>query len=224
MSAISEYLALLTDSEKIITQGGLILVTFIVFAETGIFFCFFFPGDYLLFSAGLLCAAGVLKVSIWLLVACLFVAAVAGNLLGFFTGKFLGHRLAALPDSFFYKRQYMDNTRDAFAKYGAKALIVGRFLPVIRTFAPIMAGATGFHFGKFFSMNMIGGALWSFSLTFGGYFLGIQFPEIVNYVHYIIIFFIGFTTVVLIRSLRQVQSDAKTKRNNLESGQTKTSL
>lgn len=223
MSSISEYLALLTDSEKIITQGGLIVITFIVFAETGIFFCFFFPGDYLLFTAGLLCATGVLNVSIWILVACLFSAAVVGNFLGFFTGKFLGHKLAAMNDSFFYKRQYMDNTRDAFAKYGAKALIVGRFLPVIRTFAPIMAGATGFNFGTFLTMNLIGGALWSFGLTFAGYFLGVQFPEVVNYVHYIIIFFIGFTTIVLIRSLRQVQSDARANRNKLDSEQTKTS-
>jgi membrane-associated protein len=183
----------------------------VVFAETGIFFCFFFPGDYLLFTAGLLSATGVIDASYPVLIACLFPAAVLGNVAGFYFGKFLGHRFETMRESLFFKRVYLENTRHAFVKYGPGALIVGRFLPVVRTFAPIVAGATGFKFSKFIGLNLLGGAAWVVGLTSIGYFLGIKFPGIVHYIEYIIIAFVAVTSVILIRTINKVRNDQKAR-------------
>ena len=202
-----QFWKLATDSEHIIRVGGLALVTLIVFAETGIFFLFFLPGDYLLFTAGLLCATNVLNVPYFLLAICLLIAAVLGNLFGFLFGRYLGHKFETMRESWFFKRRYLLQTQQAFDKYGGQALIVGRFLPVIRTFAPIIAGASHFSFWRFMALNMSGGALWVFGLTSIGYYLGYRFPQILNYVEYIIIAFIAVTTIILIRSVRKIKNE-----------------
>jgi membrane-associated protein len=201
MSNLKEILALLTDSQQIISVGGLALVTIIVFCETGLFFAFFLPGDYLLFSAGLLTATGVLQVPVWQLLICIYLAAIAGNLTGFLFGRYLGHKLETMRESFFFKREYMRNTEKAFVRYGGRALIVGRFLPIIRTFAPIMAGATHMNFSTFIGYNILGASLWVPTLTLSGYFLGREFPQIVDYIEYIILAFVAFTSLVLVRTV-----------------------
>lgn len=200
MEQLKDFFSLLLNSQEIVRVGGLTLITLIVFAETGLFFAFFLPGDYLLFSAGLLCATGVLPVSIFLLMACIFSAAVMGNVAGFLFGRLLGHKLETMRESFFYKREYVYNTQKAFVKYGGRALIIGRFLPVVRTFAPIIAGAAHFKPRVFVTYNLIGAALWVSILTLSGYYLGKEFPQILNYIEYIILGFIGLTSVVLGRT------------------------
>lgn len=211
MESIQEFFSYLLDAKQLVLHGGLWVITLVVFAETGIFFCFFLPGDYLLFTAGLLCAGGLIDASFPLLLTCLYSAAVLGNIGGFFFGKFLGYEFETMKESIFFKREYLENTRQAFLKYGPNALIVGRFLPVIRTFAPIVAGATGFRFSKFLFLNMAGGAAWVLGLTSIGYYLGQKFPEIVHYIHYIIIAFVAVTTIILIRTVNQVRRDQKLK-------------
>jgi len=208
MPAFSEFISLLTDSQKIVSVGGLALVTLIVFCETGLFFAFFLPGDYLLFTAGLLTATNVLQVPIWLLLLCLFSAAVLGNLTGFLFGRYLGHRLETMRESIFFKRRYLRNTEAAFTKYGGRALILGRFLPIIRTFAPIIAGSTRMSLQTFLLYNIIGAALWVSILALTGYVLGREFPEIVKYIEYIILAFIAFTSVVLIRTFFAIKKPA----------------
>lgn len=211
MQSAFDYLSLLLNSEQIIRVGGLSLITLIVFAETGLFFAFFLPGDYLLFLAGLLCATGVLPVPLALLMGCIFSAAVLGNVVGFLFGRFLGHKLETMRESFFYKKEYVRNTEKSFEKYGGRALIVGRFLPVVRTFAPIIAGATRFRPGVFLLYNMAGAALWVSILVLAGYYLGSQYPQIIHYIHYIILAFIAFTSLVLVRTFVHLRKNGPSK-------------
>ncbi|MGF7218404.1 membrane-associated protein [Spirosoma lacussanchae] len=199
MNQIVEFFQYLLNSEEIIRTGGLVLITLIIFVENGIFFGFFLPGDYLLFLSGVFAGTRLLDVPLWLLLACIFGAAVLGSLLGYGTGHFFGARLQNRPDSLFFKKQYIEDTRKAFEKYGTSALIVARFLPVVRTFAPLLAGLIHMDFRFFMLYNIIGGAVWVVTLVGGGYFFGERFPWIVDYVHWIIIFFLAVTTFTVVR-------------------------
>ncbi|RYC69099.1 MULTISPECIES: DedA family protein [Spirosoma] len=199
MNQIVEFFQYLLNSEEIIRTGGLVLITLIIFVENGIFFGFFLPGDYLLFLSGVFAGTRLLDVPLWLLLGCIFGAAVLGSLLGYGTGHFFGARLQNRPDSLFFKKQYIEDTRKAFEKYGTSALIVARFLPVVRTFAPLLAGLIHMDFRFFMLYNIIGGAVWVFTLVGGGYFFGERFPWIVDYVHWIIIFFLAVTTFTVVR-------------------------
>ncbi len=209
MGDLWSYFQLLLNSDDIITKGGLALVTLIVFAETGIFFCFFLPGDYLLFTAGMFCGLQILQVPVALLIFSLSAAAIAGNYTGYYFGKYLGNSLLKRKDNFFFKKQYIVNTEAAFQKYGGNALIIGRFLPVIRTFAPILAGIISMKPVRFAVYNIGGALLWVNILCLLGYFLGKEYPQIVNYVEYIIIAFILITSVAVYNSYRRLSRERK---------------
>ena len=175
------------------------MITFIVFAENGLFFAFFLPGDYLVFLAGVFCGTGILKVSIGVLLIALFTAAVLGSLVGYLFGKYFGDYFENRPDSLFFKKKHLETTRKYFDKYGSRTLIISRFLPIVRTFAPILAGLVRMPFVSFLTNNVSGGAIWILSLTGGGYLFGERFPQIVDYVEYIILFFLAITTVTVIK-------------------------
>lgn len=134
----------------------------------------------------------------------IFAAAVAGNFTGYFFGKYLGNQLLNREDGLFFKRRYLVNTEKAFEKYGGNALIIGRFLPVIRTFAPILAGITQMNIKRFSGYNILGAALWALSLCLSGYYLGRTYPQIINYLEYIILFFILITSFAVGKSLLQL--------------------
>jgi membrane-associated protein len=197
----SEFFTLLTNSQEIILTGGLILITLIVYAENGLFFGFFLPGDYLLFSAGLLCGTGNFNVSIFVLWSCLFFASVLGSYTGYLFGLFLGKNLLNKPDSIFFKKEYLVKTRYYYIKYAGNTLIVGRFLPIVRTFAPILAGLIRMNQKKFLFFNILGAFLWVTSLVVGGYYLGVQFPQILDYLEYIIFGFVAITSFVVIKGM-----------------------
>ncbi|MFN8347199.1 MAG: VTT domain-containing protein [Spirosomataceae bacterium] len=199
MDSITDFFQYLLNSEEIIRTGGLVLITLIIFAENGLFFAFFLPGDYLVFLAGVFCALKILDVPIFLLLFCLFGAAIVGSLTGYLTGRFFGDRIQNRPDSLFFKKQHIETTRKYFEKYGSRTLVISRFLPVVRTFAPILAGLVKMRWPGFMVYNIIGAGLWIFGLTGGGYYFGEKFPWIINYVHYIVIFFLGITTFTVIR-------------------------
>ncbi len=199
MNDIIDFFRYLLNSEEIIRTGGLLVVTLIVFVENGIIFGFFLPGDYLLFLAGVFAGTKVLLVSLSLLMGCIFGAAVAGALLGYGIGYFFGVKLQNRPDSLFFKQEYITNTRKTFERYGSQALIIARFLPVVRTFAPLLAGIIHMNLARFMLYNLVGGALWTCVLVGGGYYFGVQFPWIINYVHWIILFFLAVTTFTVIR-------------------------
>ena len=136
---ISEIIKYLSDSKEIIS-AGLFAITFVVYAENGLFFAFFLPGDYLLFLTGVFVGTGFLKYAIGTVLLYLFVASVLGSLTGFLFGRFFGSNLQNKADTWYFKQKHLDSTRDFFEKYGSQALIISRFLPYIRTFAPILAG------------------------------------------------------------------------------------
>lgn len=210
MTQIIEFFQYLLNSEEIIRTGGLVLITLIIFVENGIFFGFFLPGDYLLFLSGVFAGTKLLNVPLWLLLSCIFGAAVLGSLVGYGTGHYFGVRLQNRPDSLFFKRKYIDDTRTAFERYGTSALIVARFLPVVRTFAPILAGLIHMNFRFFMLYNILGGAIWVGTLVGGGFFFGERFPWIINYVHWIIIFFLGITTFTLVRGYLNARRESQT--------------
>lgn len=189
----------LLDPEKLLREGGFYLVVFVIYAETGLFFGFFLPGDYLLFLAGMFVATGKLDVNIAVLLAGLCIAAISGNFTGYWFGRKTGPVLYTRKDSFFFKKRYLTAAKEYYQKQGAFALIMGRFVPIVRTFAPIFAGVVKLDFKKFALYNILGGVLWICSLTLLGYFLGRRFEKEINdYLLYIIIGFILITTIPLL--------------------------
>ncbi|HEY0177689.1 MAG TPA: DedA family protein [Pedobacter sp.] len=186
------------DPEKLLKEGGFYVVIFVIFAETGLFFGFFLPGDYLLFLAGMFVATGKLDVNIYLLILGLTAAAVCGNFTGYWFGKKTGPVLYHRKDTFFFKKRYLKAAEIYYNKQGAFALIMGRFVPIVRTFAPIFAGVVRLEFKKFALYNICGAFLWITSLTLLGYFLGRRFEKEINdYLLYIIIGFIAITSLPL---------------------------
>jgi len=205
-----DYFQHLIDPVKLLREGGFYLLLFVIFAETGLFFGFFLPGDYLLFLAGMFVATNKLDISIYILIAGLIAAAVAGNFVGYWFGKRTGPVLYQREDSFFFKKKYLKSAEIYYRKQGAFALIMGRFIPIVRTFAPIIAGIVRLDFNKFAFYNITGAFLWISSLTLLGFYLGRSFEqEITDYLLYIIIGFILITTIPLIVTYlkRKIEGD-----------------
>ena len=198
-----EFLKKLTDPQSILEHGGLVLLLIVIFAENGLVIGFFLPGDSLVFLAGLICASKpeLLQMDITSLTLAMFSAAVAGSLFGYFFGRRVGPTLFERKDSIIFKKKYLELTQAFYEKHGGKTLVLGRFLPIIRTFAPIIAGVIKVPFWTLMFFNLLGAALWITSLSLIGYFIGVKFPAVEHYVGYIIIGFVGITTVILIRTL-----------------------
>jgi membrane-associated protein len=196
--SISELYHLITDPEQIIQSGGLILILLIIFAENGIFFGFFLPGDTLLFTTGLLCSTGHFDVSIYLLLVSISAAAFLGSSFGYYFGARAGKTLLHRKENLFYKRKYLDSAQAFFERHGGFALIMGRFLPIIRTFAPIFAGMTKFQYSKFLYYNIIGGTIWVFLMLLLGYFLGLFVPQSKDYIEYLILGIVVITWIPVV--------------------------
>lgn len=186
------------DAETMIRSGGFYLILFVIFAETGLFFGFFLPGDYLLFLAGLFTASGLLEVSIFSLCLGMIIAGILGNFVGYWFGWRTGPMLFKRKDTWLFKQKYIVMAEEFYNKYGGTALILGRFMPIIRTFAPIFAGVVRLDFKKFVLFNIIGSFLWVLVLTLAGYYLGKKFPQIVEYIEYIVIGFVVLATAPII--------------------------
>ena len=143
---------------------------FVVFAETGLAVGFFLPGDSLLVVCGLFAAAG--KMNLWLLLVLLFVAAVVGDAVGYYSGKKVGPAIFSRPKSRFFNPEHLRKAHEFYEKHGGKTIIIARFVPIVRTFAPIVAGAAYMPYRQFFFFNVVGGFAWVTSMLFAGYFLG----------------------------------------------------
>jgi membrane-associated protein len=199
MQEVLNTLQQLIDPEKLLREGGFYVVLFVVFAETGLFFGFFLPGDYLLFLAGMFVATGKLDVELSVLILGLCIAAILGNFTGYWFGRKTGPVLYKRKDTFFFKKKYLLAAERYYKKQGAFALIMGRFVPIVRTFAPIFAGVVKLDFKKFAFYNVAGAIIWIASLTLLGYFLGKSFAEqIEKYLVYIILGFVVITTIPLV--------------------------
>ena len=178
-------ISLLHQPFELIKAVGLLGLIIIIFAETGLLFGFFLPGDSLLVTAGLLAASGHL--SLHILILSLSIAAVVGDAVGFYIGHKLGPMLYAKEDSFFFRKKHLELAHEFYLKHGGKTIIFARFIPIIRTFAPTVAGAARMNYFRFLAYNIFGGIGWVLSMVLGGYYLGKLFGEkIENYIHYLI--------------------------------------
>lgn len=176
------------DPHFLINTFGLLGVIGIVFAESGLFFGFFLPGDSLLFTAGLLASQGFLNPFI-LFVGVIF-AAILGDNVGYAFGRKIGPSIFTKEDSFFFNKKYLEQAHNFYEKHGNKTIILARFIPIVRTFAPIVAGVGNMDYRKFFRYNCAGGILWSISLLGLGFALGKTVPGIDKYLLPIILFII----------------------------------
>lgn len=167
----------LLNPEKLILSAGYIGLFLIIFAESGLFFGFFLPGDSLLLTAGLLASRGVGGLNIFVLIPLLFVAAVLGDSVGYWFGAKTGPHIFNRDDSLLFRRKNLEAAKAFYEKHGGKTIVLARFMPFIRTFAPIVAGAAEMHYRRFLSYNLIGGALWSAGVTLAGYFLATVIPQ-----------------------------------------------
>lgn len=150
-----------------------------MFAESGLFFGFFLPGDSLLLTAGILASQNVL--SIQLLVVGAFICAVLGDNVGYITGHKFGRRLFRKEDSWLFHKKHLLTAQKFYDKHGKKTIVLARFMPIVRTFAPIMAGIGAMHYRTFIAYNLIGGFAWTFGITLLGYFLGKSIPDVDKY-------------------------------------------
>ena len=172
------------DLESLVITAGSIGLVAIVFAESGLFFGFFLPGDSLLFTAGLLASQGYLH--IWSLAIFIPLAAIFGDNVGYWFGKKVGPKIFVKSDSFFFHEKHVARSAAFFAKYGPKAIVIARFVPVVRTFVPILAGVGTMNYSIFIKYNIIGGVIWGGGFILLGYFLGEIFPQIEDYMFYVI--------------------------------------
>ena len=180
----------------IIKTLGLIGIFFTVFAESGLFFGFFLPGDSLLFIAGLLSATGAFDIKI--LITLCILGAILGDSVGYWTGKKWGRKLFEKENSFLFKKQRLLAAEDFYEKHGKYTIIVARFIPIIRTFAPIVAGIGNMHYKTFIMYNILGAVLWVLSLTFLGYFLGRVIPNADTYILPIVFLIVLISCVPII--------------------------
>jgi len=167
------------DLTSFIQTAGYIGIFAFVFAESGLFFGFFLPGDSLLFTAGFLASQGYLN--IWILAVGVWIFAVLGDNVGYWFGKRVGPALFSRPESRFFKPDHLMKAQKFYEKNGKKTIILARFIPIVRTFAPIVAGAGQMHYRTFFAYNIIGGFLWGACLPIVGYFLGSAIPNFDRY-------------------------------------------
>lgn len=163
----------------LINTFGLLGIFVIVFAESGLFFGFFLPGDSLLFTAGLLASQGYFNIVV--LIFGLIIASILGDNVGYAFGRKIGPAIFKKEDSFFFNKKYVEKAHNFYEKYGNKTIILARFVPVVRTFAPIVAGVGAMDYKKFITYNCIGGILWSVLLTGAGFILGSIIPGIDKY-------------------------------------------
>lgn len=152
--------------------AAVIVLMAIIFAESGLLIGFFLPGDSILFTAGFLVHAGVLSFNIHLLVALLFLAAVLGDSVGYLFGRRMGRRIFNRPNSRLFRQENIIKAEEFYKKHGSKTIVLARFIPVVRTFAPIIAGVANMKYKTFVTFNVIGALLWAVGLTYAGFFIG----------------------------------------------------
>jgi membrane-associated protein len=188
-----------------------LMIFAIVFAESGILAGFFLPGDSLLFLVGLLCAEGSFNLPISILL--IFIAAVTGDSVGYAIGDKYGKKLFNKPDSLLFKREYLEKSQDYFMKNGPKAIILARFVPIVRTFAPVIAGVSDMNYKTFLLFNIVGGAIWTFLLVGLGFVLGKSIPNIDTYILPIVALIVIVSVGI---SVKEILHESKKKRNSVK--------
>ena len=204
------------DPEKLIRSGGYILLFAIIFAESGLLIGFFLPGDSLLFIAGMACAgtlvqqagADAIHLNIWVVLIGVFIAAVTGDQVGYAFGNKTGPALFKRPDSRFFKHEHLEKAQNFFDVHGPRAIVLARFVPVIRTFCPIGAGAGKMEYRVFLRYNLLGGLLWGVGVTLLGFFLG-NIPLVANNIEIALLMVVGVSILPIL--IEVVRSKRKSK-------------
>jgi len=202
------------DPESLISDGGLLIVFLLVYGSTGLFFCFFIPSGALLFTAGIYTATGGLQYDIFTVCSLLILASILGNLTGYWFGRKTGPLLYKRKDSRFFKKRHLTTAETFYNKYGWLALTVGLYLPIIRTFASIVAGMVRLNFRRFIFLTVTGSIVWVLSFVLAGYFIG-SWPFLKPWLNYIVIGFILVVTIPviiwIIKELRKMRKENKEK-------------
>jgi membrane-associated protein len=185
-----EYLA------ELIVAFGYLGVFLTIFAESGVLIGFFLPGDSLLFTVGILASQGYFNIT-WMIILAI-TGAILGDTFGYYIGRVVGPKLFQRKESRLFKQEYVKKTEDFYAKYGKRTIILARFVPIVRTFAPVMAGVGKMHYRTFVSYNVIGGFLWAGGLLSISYYLGTRFEGIENYLTYIVIGIIAVSLIPIV--------------------------
>ncbi len=197
LDSITALASQLYNIPALIAWGGYAALAAVIFAETGLFIGFVLPGDSLLVTAGLLAASG--RLDILMLLIILIPAAIIGDSVGYWIGAKLGDGLYAKGDSWWFKRSYIQRAKAFYDEHGGKTIVLARFVPVVRTFAPVVAGAAKMPYRKFLPYNVAGGVLWVAGVTLFGYFAGKAIPDLDHYLLPIIIVvvLVSFIPVIL---------------------------
>lgn len=205
------------DINNIIQSGGILIVALIVFAESGLLIGFFLPGDTLLLGAGILAAEG--SPPIVPLILAIVAAAIIGDNVGYSIGHRTGHRIFNKKDSILFQQEHLRRAEEFYEKHGGKTIIIARFTPIVRTFAPVVAGAGKMPRRKFMIFNVLGAILWGAGVTLLGYWFGNKVPHLEKYIHYVligvIVLSLGFSVLHLLREEKVRQAiKSKFKKKN----------
>jgi membrane-associated protein len=186
MDTLSDLIHRLRDLPALIQWAGYVGLTAIIFVETGLFFGFFLPGDSLLVTAGLLASQGF-SLDVYLLGLLLNIAAVVGDNTNYWIGRFMGPKVFTREESLFFRRRHVERAHEFYEKHGAKTIVLARFMPIIRTFAPLVAGVARMSYRTFLTYSVLGGTVWIWSMLFIGYFLGRYIPGVDQHIETVII-------------------------------------
>lgn len=193
------------NAESLIRNGGLLLVFLFVFGQTGLFFCFFLPSGALMFTAGVFAATGALPYNIVVICSLLTIAAISGNSTGYWFGRKTGPLLYKRKDSKFFRYEHLQAASKFYEKWGGLASAVALFFPIIRTFAPMVAGTVKMNFGRFFLFSLIGSVLWVTGFVLAGYFIG-SISQLKDYIGYILVaIIVAVTTPIVVGIIKKLK-------------------
>lgn len=201
-----EFFGIGLSPDSLIQSGGIILISLIVFAESGLLIGFFLPGDSLLFGAGLAASQGELSLP-WLIVA-VVISAIIGDNVGYSIGRRTGHRIFTKKDGIIFRREYIETAEKFYEKHGGKTIILARFTPIVRTFAPVVAGAGKMPRNRFMAFNVIGGILWGAGMPILGYYTGSKIPGLDRYIEIVLV---GVIVLSILLALGHLLRDKKTR-------------
>ena len=186
MEFLSDLISRLRDLPALIQWAGYVGLTAIIFTETGLFFGFLLPGDSLLVTAGLLASQGF-PLDVYVLGLLLNIAAIVGDNTNYWIGRYMGPRVFTREESLFFRRRHVERAHDFYERHGAKTIVLARFMPIIRTFAPLVAGVAKMSYRTFLTYSVLGGTAWIWSMLFTGYFLGRYVPGIDRHIEMVIV-------------------------------------
>lgn len=203
MQSILDLFHQLTNVREMVRVGGYVGLTAIIFAETGLLVGFFLPGDSLIVTAGLLSAQPQFGLNVYVLGALLTVAAILGNSVGWVIGRATGPRLFTRDDSLLFKKRHLYRAHEFYERHGGKTLVLARFMPIVRTFVPVVAGLANMPFGRYTAYNVLGAIAWIWSMLFIGHFLGRMVPGIDKHIEPMILVIIALSLLPALISWRR---------------------